>query len=140
MAFALSAASERNLIGVHPDLVAVVRRAIELTEIDFKVGEGVRTAERQRKLVAEGKSKTLHSRHIPGKDGLGKAVDLWAIVDGKITWERDCSVRLSKFVLQAAKELNVLVRWGGDWDGDGQWLEERFFDGPHYELPAKVYP
>ncbi|RYD61794.1 MAG: M15 family peptidase, partial [Verrucomicrobiaceae bacterium] len=70
--YKLSAESLEKLKGVHPDLVKVVKRAIELTTIDFKVGEGVRTPARQKKLVAEGKSKTLNSRHIPGKDGFGK--------------------------------------------------------------------
>jgi peptidoglycan L-alanyl-D-glutamate endopeptidase CwlK len=126
--------------GVHPDLIKVVERAIELTDIDFKVGEGVRTLVRQKKLVAEGKSKTLNSRHIPGKDGLGKAVDLWVLKNGTVTWEQADYVRLSKFVLQAAKELGVAIRWGGDWDGDGNWKEEKFFDGPHFELLTAKYP
>ncbi len=132
--------SEQNLKGVHPDLVKVVRRAIEISNIDFKVGEGVRTLERQKKLVAEGKSKTLNSRHIPGKDKLGKAVDLWVIKGGTVVWDQQSYVDLSKFVIQAAKELKVSIRWGGDWDSDGNWKEESFFDGPHYELLSAVYP
>lgn len=138
--FKLSAASEGMLKGVHPDLVKVVRRAIELTDLDFKVGEGVRTLARQKTLVASGKSKTLNSRHIPGKDGLGKAVDLWVIKGGTVVWTQADYVHLSKFVLQAAKELGVSIRWGGDWDGDSNWKEEKFFDGPHYELSSKIYP
>ncbi|MCB5320309.1 M15 family peptidase, partial [Yersinia massiliensis] len=49
--FIFGKASESNLIGVHPDLVKVVRRALEITPIDFKVIEGCRTVERQRELV-----------------------------------------------------------------------------------------
>lgn len=138
--YTLSKASLDKLQGVHPDLVKVVKRAIELTDTDFKVGEGVRTPARQRTLVAEGKSKTLNSRHIPGKDGLGKAVDLWVLKNGSVTWDVPSYVKLSKFVLQAAKELNIPIRWGGDWDGDGDYKDERFFDGPHYELVTKFYP
>ena len=44
--FRLSARSLSRLEGVHPDLVKVVKRAIELTEVDFMVTEGVRTAAR----------------------------------------------------------------------------------------------
>lgn len=138
--YTLSKASEEKLIGVHPDLVRVVRRAIEITEIDFKVGEGVRTIERQRKLVAEGKSKTLNSRHIPGRDGLGKAVDLWAMPDGRVSWEQRHYVEMAKHVLTAAQELGIAIRWGGDWDQDGDWRDERFFDGPHFELDRRAYP
>ncbi len=136
----LSRASENMMVGVHPDLVAVVRLAIQKTDIDFKVGEGVRTIERQRKLVAEGKSKTLNSRHIPGRDGLGKAVDLWVLVDGKVSWEQKYYVQMAKHVLAAAKELGIAIRWGGDWDQDGDWRDEKFFDGPHFELLSRVYP
>lgn len=136
----LSNASENMMVGVHPDLVKVVRLAIQKTDIDFKVGEGVRTVERQRKLVAEGKSKTMNSRHIPGRDGLGKAVDLWVLIDGKVSWEQKYYVQLAKTVLAAAKELGIAIRWGGDWDMDGNHLDEKFFDGPHFELLSKLYP
>lgn len=138
--FSLSKASEDKMNGVHPDLIKVVRRAIQISKVDFKVGEGVRTLARQKTLVAEGKSKTLNSRHIPGRDGLGKAVDLWVIKGGTIVWDQASYVELSQYVLQAAKELGVSIRWGGDWDGDGNWKEERFFDGPHYELLTAKYP
>lgn len=138
--YTLSSSSLKMLEGVHPDLVKVVKLAIQKSDIDFKVGEGVRTLERQKKLVAEGKSKTLNSRHIPGKDGYAKAVDLWTMPNGKVTWVQADYVRLSKHVLDAAKELGVSIRWGGDWDGDGNWKEERFFDGPHFELLSSKYP
>jgi D-alanyl-D-alanine carboxypeptidase. len=138
--FKLSARSEANLVGVHPDLVRVVRRAIEITDIDFMVGEGVRTLERQKQLYAQGKSKTLNSRHIPGKDGYGKAVDLWVLKNGQVTWETKYYVQLAKHVLKAAKELGVDIRWGGDWNQNGDWRDEKFFDGPHFELSTRRYP
>ncbi|RYD56160.1 MAG: M15 family peptidase, partial [Verrucomicrobiaceae bacterium] len=117
----------------------VVKRAIELTTIDFKVGEGVRTPARQKKLVAEGKSKTLNSRHLVGKDGFGKAVDLWTMPKGTITWEQKDYNRLSKFMFRAAEELDVDIRWGGDFNGNGD-INDGWYDGPHYELVAKKYP
>ena len=39
MSFKLGKRSLSNLKGVHPDLVKVVKRAIELTEVDFTVIE-----------------------------------------------------------------------------------------------------
>jgi peptidoglycan L-alanyl-D-glutamate endopeptidase CwlK len=119
--FVLGAKSLQKLEGVHKDLVKVVKRAIELTDTDFTVGEGLRTKERQAKLFAEGKSKTLNSKHLTGR-----AVDLWVLKDGKVTWEKAAYDHLAPFVKQAAKELGINIRWGGDFKG--------FFDGPHYEL------
>ncbi|MFW5399422.1 M15 family peptidase, partial [Yersinia sp. 1252 StPb PI] len=69
--FRFSQRSEGNLKGVNDDLVRVVRRALELSTVDFGVIEGVRTVERQKELVATGKSQTMNSRHISGN-----AVDL----------------------------------------------------------------
>ena len=64
-----------KLKGVNIDLVSVVHRALELSDIDFAVTEGLRTKERQAELVKAGASKTMNSRHITGH-----AVDLAAIV------------------------------------------------------------
>jgi len=75
----LSQRSRDKLAGVHPDLVRVVERAIELTEIDFVVTEGLRTVERQKQLVAAGASATMNSRHITGH-----AVDVAALVAGEV--------------------------------------------------------
>lgn len=76
--FELSENSLKKLVGVNPNLVKVVKRAIEITGIDFRITEGVRTKERQALLVKQGKSKTMNSRHLTGD-----AVDLVAIVDGE---------------------------------------------------------
>ena len=119
--FVLGAKSLQKLEGVHEDLVKVVKRAIELTDTDFTVGEGLRTKERQAKLFAEGKSKTLNSKHLTGR-----AVDLWVLKDGKVTWDKVAYDNLAPFVKQAAKELEINIRWGGDF--------LNFYDGPHYEL------
>ncbi|ELI8130171.1 M15 family metallopeptidase, partial [Yersinia enterocolitica] len=64
--FRFSQRSENNLKGVNASLVKVVRRALELSTVDFGVIEGVRTVERQKELVAAGKSQTMNSRHISG--------------------------------------------------------------------------
>lgn len=134
MGFALSDLDEQRLKGVHPDLVRVVRRAAELVppELRFRVVEGVRTVERQRELVRKGASKTMNSRHIPAKNGLAHAVDL-VVFDGKdVDWAWPVTNRLSKFVKLAARDCNVAIEWGGDWVS--------FKDGPHWQLPWKLYP
>lgn len=127
MTYRLSNASEKNLIGVHPDLVAVVREAIKITDIDFAVTEGVRTMERQRKLVQAGASQTMNSRHLTGH-----AVDLAALLDGKLSWDWPLYYILGDCVKTAAKNIGVPIEWGGDWP--------KFKDGPHFQLPWKDYP
>ena len=68
MSFTLSVRSNAKLNGVEPSLVAVTKRAIELTKIDFGVIYGMRTEEEQKKLVAAGKSQTMKSNHLVGRD------------------------------------------------------------------------
>lgn len=78
MAFKLSNRSKVKLEGVHPDMVAVVERAIELTSVDFGVTYGVRTVEEQEKLVASGRSQTMKSKHLIQDSGYSHAVDVVA--------------------------------------------------------------
>lgn len=127
MAFHLSTLSLNRLSGVHPDLVRVVKRAIEISDVDFTVLEGVRTLDRQKQLVAKGASKTMNSRHLTGH-----AVDLAPVIDGKVSWDWPLYYQIAKAVKQAAKELGVPIEWGGDW--------KSFKDGPHWQLPWKAYP
>ncbi|MDB3972869.1 M15 family metallopeptidase [Gammaproteobacteria bacterium] len=133
--YSLSFRSRQRLSGVHPDLVAVVKRAIEITKQDFSVIEGIRSVERQRELLKSGASTTMNSRHITGH-----AVDLAPYPfngdvdgDGKINIEDwDQYYPIEKAMKQAAKELDVDLEWGGDW--------KTFKDGPHFQLSRKSYP
>lgn len=127
MAFVLGQRSLDRLNGVHPDLVKVVRRAIQLTPVDFTVLEGLRTVERQKQLVAQGASKTMKSRHITGH-----AVDLAPVIDGEVRWDWPLYKKIAPAIKQAAKEVKVPIEWGGDW--------LRFKDGPHWQLPWRKYP
>lgn len=128
MAYRLGKGSQVRLRGVHKDLVAVVNRAIEITQVDFSITEGLRTVERQRELFAAGKSKTMNSRHLTGH-----AVDLAAIMaDGNISWDWSYYELLAKAMKDAAFEVGVDIEWGGDWEG--------FKDGVHFQLPFDLYP
>ncbi|MFY3772167.1 hypothetical protein AHYW_001749 [Providencia manganoxydans] len=126
--FNFSKRSEENLRGVHPDLVKVIRRALELTDIDFMVIEGKRNEARQRDLVASGKSQTMNSRHLTGH-----AVDCAPLVNREIPWKDWSKFKLvADAVLQAGKDLGIDVEWGGNW--------KSFKDGPHFQLTHKSYP
>ena len=124
MAYKLGTRSMQNLSGVHPDLVAVVKRAIQITEQDFTVIEGVRNINRQRELFKAGKSKTMNSRHLTGH-----AVDM---VPWPVDWEDlDRFEVMADAMKEAAEELDIAIVWGGDW--------KSFYDGPHFELDRKKY-
>ena len=132
MSFELSKRSRDRLRGVHPDLIRVVERAIQITDVDFTVTEGLRSLSRQKQLVKSGASTTMNSRHLPAPDGLGHAVDLAAVIDGNIAWDWPLYAKIAKAMKQAARELGVPIEWGGDW--------RTFKDGPHFQLPWKTYP
>lgn len=125
--FRLSQRSLSRLVGVHPDLVKVVKRALELSPTDFMVVEGLRTAARQRELVAAGASLTMNSRHITGH-----AVDLAPVVGGKLRWDGPLFPPIAAAMKAAAAELGVALEWGGDW--------RSFLDMPHFQLNRKAYP
>ena len=147
--FKLSQRSLDELKGVDPKLVAVVKRAIQLTTVDFGVTEGLRTVETQKKYVAAGKSKTMASKHIEGR-----AVDLVAYVNGKVSWELNLYDNIADAMAKAAKELGVPLRWGAAWNvlditkwngtmeaAMNHYVDTRrkegkrpFIDGPHFEL------
>lgn len=125
--YKLGPRSQSRLKGVHPDLVKVVERAIEITTCDFAVLEGVRSRTRQEQLVEAGASQTMNSRHLTGH-----AVDLGAMVSGTVRWDWPLYFKVADAMKKAAAELSVPLEWGGDW--------KKFKDGPHFQLPFKEYP
>jgi len=128
----LNERSLKALVGVHPDLVAVVKRAAEIMPGGFIVTEGLRSKERQRELFAKGLSKTLNSRHL-----YGLAVDFAPLIDTdgdgdrEVTWKTPAFLPVIKAFRQAAAELNVPIVSGSEW--------KTFKDFPHIELSRAVY-
>lgn len=130
-----SARSLKNLAGIHPDLRRVMDRALQESPIDMVINEGLRTLERQRKLLAIKATKTLKSRHITGH-----AIDFYAMVDidtdGDIEFVEMSNPRLMKQISDAIKAAavkeDVAIVWGGDW--------RTFKDLPHVELDRRKYP
>lgn len=138
--FVLGKTSLSRLEGVHPRLVAVVKRAIEISRVDFSVLEGVRTQARQNQLYAQGRTApgpvvtwVRTSNHFKNsRTGFGHAVDL---IPYPVDWND-----LAKFdaiaaaMFAAADELETPIRWGADWDRDGKFRERGETDSPHFEL------
>jgi peptidoglycan LD-endopeptidase CwlK len=147
--FKLSQRSLDKLEGVKPELVDVVKRAIELTTVDFGVIEGLRTEEQQKALVEKGASQTMKSKHLTGN-----AVDLMAYVGGRGCWELNVYDEIADAVKGAAEELGTPIRWGAawtvsdlrNWEGTAEeamnaYIDIRraegrrpFIDAPHFEL------
>ena len=152
MAFNLSQKSLDKMNGVDERLQRVVKRAIQLTKQDFMVLEGVRTKEQC--MINYGKGRTAAqcvAKGVPAqyanpkaakvtwlndpfasKHVSGKAVDL---VPYPVDWnDLKKFDAIAKAMLQAAKELNVPIRWGADWDNDGKPREKGESDSPHFEI------
>lgn len=133
MTYRLSSRSLGNLEGVHPDLVNLVKLAIQITEQDFFVGEGVRSVERQKRLVSTGHSQTMNSRHLTGH-----AVDLHPYpykgdhdgdgIPNSDDWDAYEPIVLA--MRQVAKEQGVDLIHGWDWG----------WDAPHHQLSWEAYP
>ncbi len=153
MSYKLGRKSLSNLKGVHPDMVKVVKKAIIYTTQDFSVHSGVRTTAQQRELVRRGASKTMNSMHLPQRDGFGHAVDLVPYIDGQLRWEWPAIYPIALAMNRAAKEVGLVLRWGGVWDRDFNDFGHQkgtmkkavadycvrhagpdFIDGPHYEI------
>jgi peptidoglycan L-alanyl-D-glutamate endopeptidase CwlK len=132
----LSPRDEAHLKRVHPDLARVIRRAAAIWPHKgqvFFITCSLRTMEEQRKLLAAGATRTLRSRHLPGKTNkLSHAIDLALKLDGKVRWDWPLFAQMAKTVKAAAKTEKVSIEWGGDW--------KTFRDGPHFQLPWAKYP
>lgn len=143
MSFVFSKRSRASLDGVHPKMVLVAERALALSEVDFVVVEGVRSHERQRELYAQGRTRpgpkvtwTLKSNHfINTRTGFGHAIDVYpAPINFNDPDMKAKQKKIGLAFLKAANELDIPIRWGADWDMDGNFGERGEGDSPHFEL------
>lgn len=134
-----------NLKDVHPDLVSVILEALETTENDFTVTEGIRTTERQQELYSRGRTKpgrkvtwtdgiTRKSKHQKQETGYSHAVDLYPYYENSVhTKGPEAHERLKKIAVhikKVAKEKKIKITWGGDWG-----LK---YDAPHFQIEITV--
>ena len=120
----LNATSISRLRGVDANLIALAKKARQISPIPFEITEGLRTAERQRYLVKTGKSRTMKSYHLRGK-----AMDFVAMPGGKVSWDlKDYKTIVEKAFKPAAKALGLTDRivYGVYW--------KSIVDGPHIEI------
>lgn len=136
-----------NLVGVHPNLVKVLKASITDSPVDFTITEGVRTIEKQQEYYSWGRTKKnpntgkmtkvtyadgikRKSNHQPKDDGYGYAVDLYPYFDDKVQVQGDTVVialeEIANHIKKKAKELGIKIVWGGDW--------KKPYDPPHFQL------
>jgi peptidoglycan L-alanyl-D-glutamate endopeptidase CwlK len=113
--------------GIDPRLVEICYRALEISPIDFGIPQygGKRTAEEQKELQLDGKSK-CDGFYKKSYHQTGKALDFYAYVDGKASWDEFHLTQVAAAFLQAASEQKVKLQWGGHWTS--------FKDMPHVQL------
>ena len=147
--YVLSDASIEKMKGVHPKLIELMRKAIGDSPYDFKIVQGLRTAEYQNSLYQQGRTKpgkivtkldgySRKSNHQAKADGYGHAVDIAVcghydqngdyvkyMTDAEM-FDNKKLVEISRHVKAVAKEMGMEIVWGGDW--------KTLYDTPHYEL------
>ena len=129
----LSSRAKRELDGVHPALVAVVKRAWADLESDYELIDGIRTKAEQRNFVRRGVSRTMKSYHLKQADGFGHAVDIVPLVNGAPKWPDNIEPwrEIERCMKRAARDLGVPIEWGGDW--------RNAWDKPHWQIPRVVH-
>ena len=147
--YVLSEASIEKMKGVHPKLIELMKKAIGDSPYDFKIVQGLRTAEYQNSLYQQGRTKSgkivtkldgynRKSNHQAKSDGYGHAVDIAVCgqydqngnyvkctTDAEM-FDNKKLVEISKHIKAVAKDMGLEIVWGGDW--------KTLYDTPHYEL------
>ena len=154
MAFKLSGRSLGKLEGVHPTMVDTVKRAIEVSKVDFGVIYGVRSLAEQKRLYEAKRSQTMKSKHLVQEDGYSHAVDLMAYDGSDPSWDIVMYDDIADAMKTAALETGAKICWGAAWhiDDIAKWdgtMEQAmnayvdlrrssgrrpFIDGPHFQL------
>lgn len=130
--------SRRKLATCHEDLQRVFNEVIQ--HVDCTISEGYRSVERQTFLYSQGR--TRPGKIITNIDGVNKkgehnyypshAVDAtpWPIDYADI----EKQYYFGGYVMATADQLGILIRWGGDWDGDEEFEDQKLIDLPHFEV------
>tara|TARA_Y100000401_G_C8224905_1_gene175193 strand:- start:216 stop:656 length:441 start_codon:yes stop_codon:yes gene_type:complete len=117
--------SKERLKGVDHRLIKVLDELIKV--MDVTIIEGLRSEKRQKELLEKGATKVKYSRHMEGK-----AVDL---APYPIDWEnRDGFHYMGGMIRGIAHQLGLKIRWGGDWNSDGDVKDNGFDDLVHIEI------
>lgn len=164
---ALGKKSRDSLKGVHPDLKRLayeMNRRIDQEKkrrggdykFDFSIRDGQRSEKAQTKAFDSGNSKVQFpdSKHnkkpseaihfLPSPVRWPQLIDFNATkkeIKKKIkiySKQLGRFYQLAGFVQAVATDLNIKIRWGGDWNRDGDIMDQNFDDLAHWEVVVQV--
>ena len=135
--YKLSKRSLNTMVGVHPELVKVIKEAIATSPYDFMITQGVRSAKYQNELYQQGRTKPgtkvtnadgyiKKSNHQMKVDGLGYAIDFAVLYKATIDWDTESKYEaVARHILETGHKLGIALEWGGNW---------KFIDYPHIQI------
>jgi peptidoglycan L-alanyl-D-glutamate endopeptidase CwlK len=134
--FGMNSLNHRKQV-INP-LVRIVDRALAYGIMDFSLIESIRSKEKQNKYFMDGRSKLpwpKGNHNVEHEGELAKALDIVPCINGKLSWKRVHCLTLSGIILAAAVEEGIKLRWGGNWDMDGEPITDQDYqDLVHYEV------
>jgi peptidoglycan L-alanyl-D-glutamate endopeptidase CwlK len=133
--YVFGARSAARLSECHDGLELIARRALGYSICDFSILCGHRSEEDQTRAFAEGKSKLRFPRSLHNRTP-SMALDFGAY-PRPFGAERADTARyyaIAQAFFAAAVELGLTIRWGGDWNGNGDFRDNTFNDLGHIEL------
>lgn len=143
MCFKLSKKSLTNTDGVDPQLILIFTESIKNSPIDFGIPRdgGVRTAERQNELFGQNVSKcdgyrSKSNHQIPDDEIYGQALDFYAYINGRASWDELHLTMIAGVILSTAKRLkhqgdvDIDITWGGEFGSNNF----KGWDKPHMEI------
>lgn len=135
--YRFSASSMKRMVGVNDQLIAVFLEAIKVSLVDFGIPKdgGKRT---------EAEQNFLYNKKVSNCDGIndvsnhqtGNALDFYAYVNGKASWQKHHLSMVAGVILSTAKRLkksgkvSVELTWGGTFGSDTL----TGWDMPHIEI------
>ena len=127
MTFQLGKNSMKNMEGIDDRLIDIAELAITLSPIDFGVPSsgGFRSTQDQAELYTSGKSQ-CNGTDKKSYHQTGKALDVFAYVDGKASWDALYLTTIATAMLQSASQLGHELQWGGIW--------RSWKDMPHFQI------
>ena len=146
---------------LHRDLQIILDWGIKYSRVDFSIIEGHRPVEKQFEYFKKGRTlnhingnwevtspkaviTNVDGTNIKGKHNYNPsfAVDVTAYVKDKpeLKWDSHHLTYIGATLIAAAEflyEEGIIthkLRWGGDWDMDGDLADNKLYDRPHVEL------
>lgn len=131
--------SARILSGADEGLQKVFNTAIKLGLIDISILQSIRDKEEQNAYfnATPQKSKVQwpDSKHnILNPDDKSEAIDAAPYVNGKASFDYRHCIFLAGIVCGLGRIMGINIRWGGNWDMDGEPMTDQDFqDLVHFE-------